>query len=442
MGGRAGTADTRFGKRRAVRPHSGPVQTLLRARVVLPVERALIEDAAVLVSGNRIAGVGRWRDFARHRARHGQDLGAVLLLPVFVNAHCHLDYTNMAGMLPPQTSFADWIKLITSAKAEWEYADYLQSWLHGASMLVRTGTTTVGDIEAAPDLLPEVWQATPLRVLSFLEMTGIRARRTPETILREAVTKIIGLPKGRCLAGLSPHAPYSTLPELLKRCATVARQRRWAVTTHVAESQEEYDMIRHRRGAMFHWLRRNERDMSDCGLGTPVQHLQRSGLLRPDLLAVHANYLAPGDAEILAENGVSVAHCPRSHAYFRHRRFPLRRLLRAGVNVCLGTDSLATMRKRPRQQIELSMFEEMQELAHREPWLSPRRILEMATLNAAQALGRPHQIGELSQGSLADLIAIRYSGPPAKAWEAAVHHQGWVTASMIDGQWASVPSAG
>ncbi len=418
------------------------VQTLLRARVVLPVRRAPIEDGAVLVSGQRIVAVGRWQDLARHGKRHTHDLGEVILLPGLVNAHCHLDYTDMAGMLPPQKQFTDWIKLITTAKAEWEFADYRQSWLRGASMLLRTGTTTVGDIEVTPDLLPEVWRATPLRVLSFLEMTGIRARRAPEQVLREAVDKIVTLPTGLNQAGLSPHAPYSTQPELLRQTAALSRKRRWRVTIHVAESQQEYDMIRHRRGEMFQWLRRNERDMSDCGLGSPVQHLHRAGLLQPNLLAVHANYLATGDAELLARRNVSVAHCPRSHSYFRHRRFPLRRLLRAGVNVCLGTDSLATVRKRPRQEIELSMFEEMHELAQRESWLRSERILKMATLDAAAALGMAGRVGELTRGARADLVAIPYVGATNKACEAVVHHQGWVTASMIDGHWASVPTTG
>jgi cytosine/adenosine deaminase-related metal-dependent hydrolase len=411
---------------------------LLRARIVLPVARPPLEDGAVRISGGRIAAVGRWRDLLKHTHRHVHDLGEVILLPGLVNAHCHLDYTNMAGMIPPQKSFTDWIKLITTAKAEWEFADYRQSWLHGASMLLRTGTTTVADIEVVPDLLPEVWQATPLRVLSFLEMTGIRARRAPETVLREARDKIIGLPAARCQAGLSPHAPYSTLPELLRQTAVLAHKHRWRVTTHVAESQQEYDMIRHRRGEMFHWLRRNERDMSDCGLGSPVQLLERAKLLRPNLLAVHANYLGPGDAELFAKHGVSVAHCPRSHCYFRHRPFPLRRLLRCGVNVCLGTDSLATVRKRPRQQVELNLFSEMQELACREPWLRPARILEMATRNAARALGLAGRAGELTKGAFADLIAIASRASKANVAEAVLQHQGRVTASMIDGHWASV----
>jgi cytosine/adenosine deaminase-related metal-dependent hydrolase len=290
-----------------------------------------------------------------------------------------------------------------------------------------------------PELWPAVGRATPLRVLSFLEMTGIRARRAPRAVLQEAVDKILALPRGRCQAGLSPHAPYSTLPELLQRTAALARRRGWRVTTHVAESQLEDDMFCHRRGEMFRWLARNERDMSDCGLGSPVQGLRRAGLLAPNLLAVHANCLARGDADLLARHGVSVAHCPRSHEYFRHPPFLLRRLLRAGVNACLGTDSLATVRKRPWQHIELDLFEEMRELARCQPWLSPKRILAMVTVKAARALGLVGRVGELSPGAWADLIAIPHAGPARRTAEAVLHHSGAVWAGMIDGHWTVPP---
>ncbi len=99
-------------------------------------------------------------------------------------------------------------------------------------MLLRTGTTTVGDIEMVPELLPEVWSATPLRVFSFLEMTGVKSRRPPVEIMREALEKIASLPPGRCRAGLSPHAPYSTTPELLRLAAEAARDRNLRVVTH------------------------------------------------------------------------------------------------------------------------------------------------------------------------------------------------------------------
>ena len=140
-------------------------------------------------------------------------------------------------------------------------------------MLLRSGTTTVGDIEAVPQLLPKMWKATPLRVFSFLEMIGITKRRQPEAILQEMVDKGTTLNHCRCRIGLSPHAPYSTLPELLRLSARTAHRQHWLLCTHVAESALEFDMFKRARGEMFDWLARSGREMNDCGHGSPVRHL-------------------------------------------------------------------------------------------------------------------------------------------------------------------------
>ena len=412
---------------------------IFRTRTLLPVSQPPIENGAVVISGNRICAVGSWPDLRAQANGKISDLGEVILLPGLINAHCHLDYTNMAGMLPPPKTFTDWIPLIIAAKAAWDYSDYAQSWLNGARMLTRTGTTTVGDIEILPDLLPEVWDATPLRVLSFIEMTGIRARRDPGEMLREAVGKMDSLSHPRSSASLSPHAPYSTLPELLGLSASATRERGRRLCTHVAESAQEFEMFMHARGEMFNWLRRNERDMSDCGLGSPVQHLARNEMLGENLLAVHVNFLARGDAALLGKQRVHVVHCPRSHNYFGHPPFPRRQLARAGVNICLGTDSLATIRKTGKQNPELNLFDEMRQLATNDPQLLPRQILRMATVNGARALGRTGQIGELSENALADMIAIPASAKKGAVHEAVLAHTGPVSASMIDGRWAIPP---
>jgi len=158
------------------------------------------------------------------------------------------------------------------------------------------------------------------------------------------------------------------------------------------------------------------------------------------LLAAHANYLGRHDAALLARSNVHVVHCPRCHSYFHHDAFPLRRLLNAGVNVCLGTDSLASVYKRRHQHVELDLFEEMRALAKKAPWLSARKILRMATLNGARALGHSGRIGELAPGALADLIALPFDGKPADLYHAVLHHHGQVAASMIDGRWAIPPA--
>ena len=200
-----------------------PVQArILRARALLPVATPPLENAAIVIFGDRIAVADTWERIPPQLkyAATVLDLGDVVLLPGLVNAHCHLDYTDMAGFWPSPKKFTDWIPWMLAAKAEWSYSDYARSWLNGAKMLVQSGTTTVADIEAAPELLPEVWDSLPLRVFSFLEMTSVRAKREPADILDEALKKIDSLGHHRCAAALSPHA--HTLPQAISSASVPA----------------------------------------------------------------------------------------------------------------------------------------------------------------------------------------------------------------------------
>jgi cytosine/adenosine deaminase-related metal-dependent hydrolase len=233
-------------------------------------------------------------------------------------------------------------------------------------------------------------------------------------------------------------------------------------------------MFLHGQGEMHDWLKRNDRNNADCGLGSPVQHMERFGALTSSLLAIHANYLAPGDAELLGKHGVHVVHCPRSHAFFRHQAFPYEALKTAGVNISLATDSLASVinprRKtivkpkspppeaideiaNPRSAhttperevvlpppIELSLFEEMRAFAERFPSVSPEMILQMVTVNPARALGHAGKLGELKAGSFADIIAVPVGKRAEDAYEAILREGRHVEASMINGSWAIAPS--
>ena len=409
---------------------------LLRARTVLPICSPPIEDGAVLVRGERIESVGLFSGLRQSQVDEVIDLGEAILLPGLINAHCHLDYTDMAGKLSPPKNFSDWIKAIVALKGEWSYTEFAESWLNGAKMLLRTGTTTVVDIESIPELLPDVARSTPLRVISCLELLSVRAKRSARQLVDAAEQKLESLSLES--AGLSPHAPYSTSPDLLRAAARAARVRGWLLTTHVAESDDEFQMYLEACGAMFDWLK-PQRDMSDCGACSPVAHLARNEVLSPNFLAVHANYLANGDAELLARSGAHVVHCPRSHAFFGHRAFPLEELERAGVNICLGTDSMATMRKSRLEPMALNLFSEMRGLAKNSPALSPKRIVEMATVNAAKSIGSARELGRLAPGVIADVIALRGGGSP-DPYEAVISHRDDVLASMIRGVWAMPPA--
>lgn len=414
----------------------------LRARIVVPVSRPPIEDGVVCVTGERIAWVGPHGEAPREfHGREEIDLGDAVLMPGLVNAHCHLDYTGMAGQIAPPKNFTDWIKSMVSLKGTWSIEEFESSWQSGAEMLLRTGTTTVADIEAVPELIPGAWQKTPLRIHSFRELLNVRSRVPAEELVERAVNDWLSVPTAQNRVGLSPHAPYSTSTELLEFAARAAHRRKWRLTTHIAESEQEFEMYMYRQGAMYDWLK-SQRDVSECGAGSPIQHLERCGYLDENLLAVHVNYLWRHDAGVLGRNLVSVAHCPRSHDYFQHLRFPREELENAGVNICLGTDSLATVRKDRAQPIELNLFAEMQAFASKSPDVSPEQILRMTTVNGAQALGMKGLIGELSEGSLADLIALPATPGSGDVYESVLHHRGGVSASMINGHWAIAPRNG
>jgi aminodeoxyfutalosine deaminase len=418
---------------------------ILRARVVLPVSSPAIEDGAIITANGRIEAVGRWLDLKRAHSGAMRDLGEVVVLPGLVNAHCHLDYTDMGGVLPRPRTFPDWIKGLVSLKASWGFSEYAASWLRGARMLLESGVTTVADIEAVPELLPDVWQASPLRIVTFLELINVRSWHSAGTLVRELEERALQLgterKDGRHVVGLSPHAPYTTSPELVKLSAASARKHGWPLTTHLAESREEFDMFTRGAGTMHEWLAPQRGDAA-LARSSPVRYVAAAGLLGPDLIAAHVNYLAEGDARLLAANKVSVVHCPRCHDYMRHEPFPLEELSAQGVNICLGTDSLASVKRERREPLTLSLFAEMRSLAAREPGLSAEAILRMATLNGAQALGRKSEMGQLAQGGRPDLIAVPYAGSPAQAAEAVVNHRGALAASMIGGEWAIPPEDG
>jgi cytosine/adenosine deaminase-related metal-dependent hydrolase len=406
---------------------------MVRARQLLPIQGPPISNGAMLIEGGRIRAVGAWSALKGEATGRVLDLGEQVVLPGLINAHCHLDYTDMAGQIPPRASFSDWIKQIVQAKAAWGFSEYAQSWVNGAQSLLATGTTFVADHEGVPELLPHVWECCPLPGITFLEVMSVRGRRPPAEAVAEAVTHLGRLPASRWGRGLAPHAPYSTTVELLGLAAREARRARWRLSIHAAESAEEDVMFRRRQGAMFYWLAGMGRDMTDCGNGSVIRLLEAAGVLGPESLLVHANYLAPDDPERIARHGSQVVHCPRSHDYFGHQPFPHDALRKAGVNVCLGTDSLATVKTSPKRTPPLSMPAEMATLATKRPELAPDQILRMGTLHGALALGLEHR-GRLAPGMQADFIAVPHRGRMADAAEAVIHHPGPVTVSFIRGE--------
>jgi aminodeoxyfutalosine deaminase len=402
---------------------------VLRSRWVVPVTSAPIENGAVVVEGEQITQVGPWEDIRENRSETVVDLGERILLPGLVNAHCHLDFTMMRHAISPQRTFTEWIQRINALKRSLEDDEYLAAIFRGFSELRKWGTTTVANIESFPELL--LHMPPPLiRTWWFFEMIDIRHRNPTEEMVAGALgffTSRTGWIGG---SGISPHSPYTASPAMFELSGRVAEELDMPVTTHVAESREEWEMFRNNRGELHSFMQKLGRGMQDCAMQrSPLAHLAASAQVTGRWLLAHMNELDASDLEWLAQRPYaarpSVVHCPGSHRYFQHSPFPFAALTAAGVNVCLGTDSLASTES-------LSLFDEMREFARNHPSTSPEAILALATTNGARALGLP--VGRVAPGALADLIALPFSGQAPDLYEGILTFRQPVDWMMVNGQ--------
>ena len=399
---------------------------ILRARTVVPMSGPPIDDGAVVVKGNRIRAVGTLPEIAALFTGTVIDLGEQVLMPGLINAHCHLDYTMLRRAISPPSGFTAWVQRLNAIKRSLQDDDYLEAISHGFAELVKWGTTSVLNIESFPELMSHI-PTPPIRTWWFYEMIDVRQRITTEDLLDGAGMFFRKHAEWLGGFGLSPHAPYTSSPDLYKLAGECAREDGMLLTTHLAESAEEDAMFHRASGPLYDFMQSLGRDMSDCGHGSPLRHLLASQLIGPDWIIAHMNELDDADFELLRETPLHIVHCPASHRYFRHRAFPLDHLLSLGINISLGTDSLASTDS-------LSLFAEMRTLCDAHPSVAPAMALEMVTLNPARALRRANDLGCLAPKAQADLIALPIAASAENLFEEIIDYRGRVDWLMVNGK--------
>ena len=403
--------------------------TLYRCKRLITMDADPIEDGAFVIDGNRFSEVGPAAQLlGRHQGRV-VDLGDTIVAPGLINAHCHLDYSSMRGSMLPSRNFPQWINRINALKRSLSDDDYLHAMDLGFNELKRSGVTSVFNIVATPQILPRL--APPqIRTWLFLELIDIRPRPWFDDhafgswLFFESCRDWLGG------FGLSPHAPYTASAELYAAALEAAQQFKMPITTHVAESFTEYQMFAAGRGDLFDFLRKMGRRTSDCGELSPFRLLALSELLPKDAILVHMNELDDSDLAILEQEkwrSLSIVHCPKSSRFLHHRPFPMIALRERGLNICLGTDSLAS-------NDSLNLFAEMRMTARNEASLSPKELLEMVTINAAHAIGLDRSIGRIAPGYLADAMSIPFRGGFENVYEEVLNFREDVLWIMVDGK--------
>lgn len=377
------------------------------ARWVVPVATPPVAEGTVITEGAHIVWVGE-RALAP-AGGHDEELGDAILTPGLVNAHVHLDLTMLRGALDG-LGFFDWVRTLTAIRTEvLSDEDFAASALLGVAEGLAGGVTTFADT-APGEAAFEAMRAMGVRGIAFREVFGPDPRQCASALatLRDQMAALRPRETALVRVGVSPHAPYSVSDELFAAVARFAAAERYPVAVHVAESEDEQQLVTSAAGRFADFLR--ARDIPVVPRGSePLEIIERSGLLRPHTLLIHGVRL--GDAAIprVAASGCGVAHCPASNARLGHGIAPVQALLKAGARVGLGSDSMASNDRM--DLLEEARLASLQQRAalHSHDAMSAKAAFRLATLGGAEALRMDEHVGSLEVGKQADLAVFRVS---------------------------------
>lgn len=373
------------------------IDTLIHARWVIPVTDGdpVLGHHSIAIDDGRIVDILP-TDQAKsdYQGHIENNYSKHALIPGLINSHTHASMNLFRGMAD-DLPLMDWLNNhIWPAEQKWINEEFVQdgSELAMAEML-RSGTTCFNDMYFFPDVTARVASDAGIRAcvgLIVIDFPTIWAQQADEYIEKGLDLRDKYRSSSLIHTPFAPHAPFTVSDEPLQKIRMLADEMDLPVHMHIHETAHEVDEAVNNSGKR------------------PLQRLHELGMVSPNLVAVHMTQLSDDEIKLLAESGSHVVHCPESNLKLASGFCPVQKLLDAGINVALGTDSSASNN-------DLDMLGEMRSaallakgVAMDATAVSAEQALRMATINGARALGLDQQTGSLEPGKYADIVAIDF----------------------------------
>jgi 5-methylthioadenosine/S-adenosylhomocysteine deaminase len=369
--------------------------------VSMDAKRSIQDDAAIAIKGDTIVAIGRREQIAAHyQSAQTLDATGKLILPGFINGHTHVPMTLFRG-LHDDVTLNDWLyKYIFPAEAKNVNEDFVRWGTRlAAAEQIRSGVTTFADMYYFEDAVAEETKAAGMRgVLGETWIDFPAPDNKSEAEMLAYTEKFLRKWQGDPLihAAPAPHSIYTCSQKTLQDSAALARKYKAPILIHVAEMKKEWDDSRTKNGM------------------SPVQYLDKLGVLGPEVVAAHCIFVDEADRKTLAARGVGCVHNPSSNMMIASGVSPVPEMLAAGVAVGLGTDGPAGSNNDLDVMEEIDLAAKLAKVTKNNPLaLNARAVVEMATVQGARALHLESEIGSLEAGKKADIVVIDLNAPNA-----------------------------
>jgi 5-methylthioadenosine/S-adenosylhomocysteine deaminase len=369
--------------------------------VTMDASRAILEDGAVAVRGDSIIAVGPRSELEdRYTTAQTIDAKGSLVLPGFINGHTHVPMTLFRG-LHDDVTLNDWLyKYIFPAEAKNVNEEFVRWGTRlAAAEQIRGGVTTFADMYYFEDAVAEETKAAGMRGVlgeTFIDFPAPDNKTEAEMLAY--TEKFLKKWQGDPLihAAVAPHSIYTCSRKTLQDSAALARKYHAPILIHTAEMKKEW-----------------EDSLKNNGM-SPVQYLDKIGLLGPDVVSAHCIFVDEADRKTLAQKQVGCVHNPSSNMMIASGVAPVPEMRAAGIPVGLGTDGPAGSNNDLDLMEEIDLAAKLAKITRMDPLaLNAKAVVEMATIDGARALHLEKEIGSLEPGKKADLILIGLDEPNA-----------------------------
>ena len=369
--------------------------------VTMDGSRAIFDDGAVAVAGDSIVAVGpRAEVEGKYHARQTIDDRGKLVLPGFINGHTHVPMTLFRG-LHDDVTLNDWLyKYIFPAEAKNVTEEFVRWGTRlAAAEQIRAGVTTFADMYYFEDAVAEETKAAGMRGILGETFIDFPAPDNKTNAAMLAYTeKFLQKWQNDPLihAAPAPHSIYTCSQKTLQDAAALARKYHAPILIHMGEMKKEWDD-----------------SLKNNGL-TPVQYMDKIGLLGPDVVGAHCIFVDETDRKLLAQKQVGCVHNPSSNMMIASGVSPVPEMRATGVAVGLGTDGPAGSNNDLDLMEEIDLAAKLAKITKMSPLaLNAKAVVEMATIDGARAIHLDKEIGSLEKGKKADLIVISLDEPNA-----------------------------